>query len=291
MPYIFTHRNAAINQAPIGSAGIDQVLTLPTNTATLTATASDADGTIVNYAWTQVSGPNTATIDSPNTASTGIGGMVEGTYVFQVTVTDDQGATGTDDITITVNAAPNETPTVSAGTDIGIQAPTNSTTLTATANDTDGTIASYMWTQVSGRTADIISPTAQTTDIQTLRKGVSEFRIEVTDNAGAIASDTIQITVYPELNDLFIGSERVFGVAGAEKVDVSAFDGGGNRIPLNPAWTFAWSVSPNEGTFADTTAQTTTITGLTIGNTYTFTCIVTDENGTTKSLTHGIVKN
>src|SRR6476661_8891420 len=50
------------NQAPTVNAGADQTITLPTNSVTVTGTATDADGSIASYQWSQVSGPSTATI-------------------------------------------------------------------------------------------------------------------------------------------------------------------------------------------------------------------------------------
>jgi hypothetical protein len=92
------------NVAPTANAGSDQTITLPTSTGNLVGTASaDSDGSIVTYAWTKISGPATYSITDAAASSTSATGLVEGTYVFRLTVTDDDGATGTDDVTITVN--------------------------------------------------------------------------------------------------------------------------------------------------------------------------------------------
>jgi hypothetical protein len=62
----------------------------------------DIDGSIVTYAWVRTSGPNTPTIVSSSAASTSVTGLVEGTYVFTLTVTDDLGATNSDAVTVSV---------------------------------------------------------------------------------------------------------------------------------------------------------------------------------------------
>ena len=142
--------NAAANQAPTANAGNNIVLTLPTNSTTLTGSGADADGTITSYAWSRVSGPTTFTLGTANAASTTLTGLIQGTYVFRLTVTDNSGATGADDVTVTVNAAPNQPPTANAGNNITLTLPANSTTLTGSGVDADGTIASYAWTRVSG---------------------------------------------------------------------------------------------------------------------------------------------
>ena len=66
---------------------------------------SDGDGTIVSYAWIRVSGPTTFTLANAMQHATGLTNLFTGTYVFRLTVTDNNGATATDDITVTVNAA------------------------------------------------------------------------------------------------------------------------------------------------------------------------------------------
>ncbi|OLY92496.1 Di-glucose binding within endoplasmic reticulum [Cnuella takakiae] len=93
------------NVAPTVNSGTDQNLASGTTSTTLTATASDSDGTIASYAWTRVSGPNTPTIASPSAATTNVTGMVAGTYVFRCTVTDNAGGTKTDDISVTIASA------------------------------------------------------------------------------------------------------------------------------------------------------------------------------------------
>jgi hypothetical protein len=79
------------NDAPIANPGADKLVTLPDTTSYLNAGASSDDGLISSYLWTQDSGPNTATIDTPTVPYTTISGLVVGTYVFRVKVTDNKG--------------------------------------------------------------------------------------------------------------------------------------------------------------------------------------------------------
>jgi hypothetical protein len=93
------------NSSPTANAGTDQSITLPTSSVTLTGSGSDSDGTIASYAWSQISGTS-ATIASPTSATTNVTGLsTAGTRVFRLTVTDNLGATGTDDISISVSSA------------------------------------------------------------------------------------------------------------------------------------------------------------------------------------------
>lgn len=91
-----------VNQAPTVNAGSDQTLSLATS-ATLTATASDADGSISNYRWKKISGPQTDITDSTS-ATTTVTGLIAGTYVFRCTVTDNENATAYDDVQLTITA-------------------------------------------------------------------------------------------------------------------------------------------------------------------------------------------
>ncbi|MCK5449033.1 MAG: hypothetical protein KAJ43_12860 [Gemmatimonadetes bacterium] len=94
---------AAPNQPPVADAGVDQVVADDGSGAvdvTLDGSAStDADGTITNYEWTE-DGTLIAAGQMPRTAFT------VGVHMVVLTVTDDAGATDTDDVMITVEAAP-----------------------------------------------------------------------------------------------------------------------------------------------------------------------------------------
>jgi hypothetical protein len=95
------------NQAPVASAGPDVSMTLPANSTVLNGGGSkDPDGTIVFYKWSYLSGPSQWLIGDASQASTTLGNLAEGTYVFRLQVTDDRGDIAVDDISIVVNPAP-----------------------------------------------------------------------------------------------------------------------------------------------------------------------------------------
>ena len=189
---------AGTNQPPTANAGADKTITLPTNSVSLTGSATDADGTIGSYAWTKISGPTTFTITSPSSASTTVTGLVQGTYVFRLTATDNALATGTDDVQVIVNTANNALPVANAGTDLTITLPTNSVTLTGSGTDADGTIASYLWTKISGPTQGTINtPAAAQTTLSNLVQGTYVFELKVTDNLTATGTDNVTVVVNP----------------------------------------------------------------------------------------------
>jgi hypothetical protein len=88
------------SQTLTANAGSDQSITLPTSSVSLSASGSA--GSISSYAWTEVSGPNTASIGSPSSSSTTVSGLIQGTYVFKLSL---NGGASTDQVTVTVNAA------------------------------------------------------------------------------------------------------------------------------------------------------------------------------------------
>ena len=98
-----------LNVLPVAEAGLSDSITLPVKTYTLTGSGSDTDGTVVAYLWSQVSGPGVTSITNPGSASSTVEGFIEGTYVFQLMVTDDDGATGVDTVSVKVKPAVKKT--------------------------------------------------------------------------------------------------------------------------------------------------------------------------------------
>jgi lysophospholipase L1-like esterase len=91
------------NIPPEARAGIDIDVTLPATSVQLDgSTSTDDDGNIVSYQWTKISGPPNFNIQSPNSAITNVTNLTEGTYTFELKVTDDQGAFTTDQVNVTV---------------------------------------------------------------------------------------------------------------------------------------------------------------------------------------------
>src|SRR3989337_32741 len=80
--------------AVILSADTTIALTATGDSIILSGSATDKEGSVVAYLWSQVSGPNTAVISEAGSPTTSIKGVVSGTYVFQLMATDNNGATG-----------------------------------------------------------------------------------------------------------------------------------------------------------------------------------------------------
>ncbi len=96
-------------------------------------------------------------------------------------------------------AGGNQPPVVDAGTDVTVTLPTPAVLLTGTADDPDGAVVAWAWTQLSGPTALLInadSPTVQVRNLDT--PGTLLLQLMVTDDEGATASDVVSVQVVPE---------------------------------------------------------------------------------------------
>lgn len=96
------------NSAPIANAGLDQTVAAQTTVILNGSASSDTDGNITVYQWTKISGPTVLIINSnqaqasftaPNLAA-------DTDFIFQLRVTDDDGGSAADTVTITVLSGP-----------------------------------------------------------------------------------------------------------------------------------------------------------------------------------------
>jgi hypothetical protein len=189
------------NIPPIANTGANQAITLPVNSATLTGSGSDVDGIVVNYLWTRISGPSAFNIVNPSYPVTDVTGLIAGVYQFQLQVTDNDGASGTALIQVTVSNAVNLPPVANAGTSQSITLPLNGVTLTGSGSDADGTVVDYLWTKISGPSFyEFVNASSPVTDVTGLAQGVYQFQLMVTDNNGGVGTGMVQVTVNNAIN-------------------------------------------------------------------------------------------
>ncbi|HEX5832967.1 MAG TPA: hypothetical protein VFY34_03895, partial [Pyrinomonadaceae bacterium] len=108
------------NTPPIVNAGPDQTLTF-LQAGTLNGTATDDGlpvGSVLESAWTKVSGPGTVTITNPTNLASGVTFSAPGTYVLRL-IADDTQFTAEDDVTITVNPLPHASRVYTLSADFG----------------------------------------------------------------------------------------------------------------------------------------------------------------------------
>jgi len=98
------------NHRPIANAGVDQIISLPTNTVNLDGSGStDPDNNIISYAWTKVSGPSSFNIANANATQTQGTNLVQGIYQLELKVTDAVGLFSKDTMQILVNVPESST--------------------------------------------------------------------------------------------------------------------------------------------------------------------------------------
>lgn len=93
-----------INQIPIASAGVDATVDEGATVLLSGSTSTDVDGSIVSYLWTQVSGPSVILSDSTAVNTNFVAPSVSSnsTAEFQLKVTDNLGAIGTDLVLVNI---------------------------------------------------------------------------------------------------------------------------------------------------------------------------------------------
>lgn len=191
--------NVLANRAPTVNAGVDQTGISPGTTVTLTATASDPEGTTPTISWAQTAGTPTVTLSGSGATRTFTAPSVVGGTTLTFTATAGDGAlTSTDTMTVSVNGS-NQAPLVNAGADQVNIEPFGTVTLTATASDPDGTTPTVSWSQISGTavtlsgsgsTRTFVAPATHTGDTLVFRATASDGTLQTTDD--------VAITVYPQ---------------------------------------------------------------------------------------------
>jgi hypothetical protein len=205
--FVACQKDDVDNKPPVVNAGKDTTITLNATTGNnirLTGSATDADGSIASYLWSQVSGPGKANIETAGAASTIVTGLVSGLYVFQLMATDDDGAVGSKTVSVTIiqnyqSPAGNKPPVVNAGKDstYALKSSLNdSITLKGSAIDSDGVVVSYVWTEVSGpSSAIILYPGSAITKVTNVIPGTYVFLLMATDDKGATGVKTVTVTL------------------------------------------------------------------------------------------------
>ena len=187
------------NQAPVANAGADKAVDEQT-LVTLEGSGTDAEGSITFYRWDQLSGQTVTLSDSSVARPTFTAPVTKESIgmEFRLTVTDEDGETGTDIVLIAIDPV-NTLPTAEAGDAQSVNENTT-VTLAGSATDVDGTISSYSWTQISGTTvtlsdANVAAPTFTAPQVSASEN--LEFELTVEDDEGGQATDQVTVQVSP----------------------------------------------------------------------------------------------
>ena len=219
------------NAPPVANAGAD-FQSDERLAVTLNGSASrDSDGNITSYLWRQTSGRSVAingagqavaTFNAPEVQPAGE------SLGFELTVTDDDGATHTDSVSVTIVNV-NLLPTADGGPDQSVYEGELVTLNAGNSRDQDGTIVSYHWELVSGTAIEIPDPTQPRVSFTAPATSVTLqniYQLTVTDDLGATSSDQVSVTMRPIIPprsnagpDQIVESESVVVLSGAGSTD------------------------------------------------------------------------
>jgi len=269
------------NAIPTADAGPDQTVTDTddngSESVNLDGTgSSDSDGTIESYVWEENSS-QIATGSQPSPT------LNVGVHTIELTVTDDDEATDTDTVVITV-LEPNSAPTVNAGADDSITLPTNSVSLNGTVTD-DGLpnppgVVTTAWSKDSGPGAVTFGNAAAVDTTATFSTDGTYVLRLTADDDDLTAYDTVTITVYPQPNTaptVNAGADNTITLPASAPLSGTVSDDG---LPDPPGLvTVLWTkvTGPGAVTFADDEALATTA-GFSTDGTYVLRLTADDDD-------------
>lgn len=226
---------------------------------TINFSSNVSSGSGLSYAWSASAG----TFDDPTSATPVYSMMVPGTYDITLTVTSNNGCSGSATTTVTIDPNPTveispTNPSICSGEQISFT--TNAT----------GTGLTYNWTATGGSFDD---PSSANPNYTMMAAGTYSVTVEVTSANGCTASASTQVTVNsaPTLSITPSGNNSI---CPGESLTVNAMATGAG--PLSYSWT------ATGGSFDDPSSASPSYTMMTPG-TYTLTVVVTDANGCTNS--------
>jgi len=211
------------NIAPVANAGGDISADEYETVELSAASSTDSDGSIASFLWEQTSG-TPVSLSATNTSEVSFAAPEideDETLTFTLTVTDNDNSSATD--TIEVQVVNNLAPTIEIDT-LQSVSEMSEVSISATAADSDGEVASYLWTQTAGTLVEISEPSG--TAIQFTAPEVQSdetlgFELQVTDDDGDVTVKVVNLLITNTIT-----SENYFGEA-------------------------AYEIDPNTGTFVD----------------------------------------
>lgn len=275
------------NTSPIAHAGPDVQLVLASGSQAFWLDGSrsrDADGAIITARWRQLSGPAPAVITNPSNIQTMVTGLAAGSYQFELTVTDNRGASARDTMMATVTARPNQGPVANAGNDAQVQLGGAGASVVLDGSqsfDPDGTIVAFSWALVGGPAQAVISmPNAQQTLAQLTGPGVYQFELTITDDRGATARDSVLVTVTSAAAPCGPIAQAGRDVLVLWPADNATLDGSASSSPDGAIIAWGWEQvgGPAAGSAQGHDRARLSLTGLARG-VYRFRLTVTDGRG------------
>jgi len=284
---------AVANAAPVVNAGADQIVKEGVSVS-LAGSATDADGSIASVGFAQIGGPAVAlsAVDALEASFTAPNTSAVTTLVFELFAEDDRGAGASDVMLVTVQPD-NQPPSATAGGSVVVPENANGN-LDGTATDPDGSIVRTVWSQIGGpaaaiANADALDTTFTPPDVSTPATLV--FELEIEDDDGARARDTLVVDVLPVVNGnvaplAYAGPDRVVATGSGAQLTATASDADGSIASL------AWQqISGTSVTLSDAAAPNPTFNApsVTCPQNLVFELTVTDDLGAISKDRVGVV--
>ncbi len=271
------------NNSPVANAGADQTVSENDAVSLNGSASSDSDGNIVSYAWSQSSGPTVTLSSASAVAPTFTAPAGPATLSFSLTVTDNDGATNSDSVSINVlngNAIPvANDQAVTTDED-------NAAGIILTADDADSDPLTFAIVDQPSNGSLAGSPPNMTYTPNADFNGADSFTFRVHDGSANSNIATVSITVNA-VNDQAIAEAQSLATSENEALAIvlSASD------VDNDALTYAVQNAPSNGVLSGTAPNLTYTPNLDFTGTDSFTFIANDGTVNSTAATISIVVN
>ncbi len=180
---------------------------LPNNSTVLAVLVSSTN--IKSYRWEKISGPTSYRFEDQNSHTTRVLDLEKGVYVFEITVTNHSNQYSKGIIKVAVKDIP-PAPIVKASADTTIHFPYNRAALGCEIDMDKTTIDKIEWKKIVGPDQfDTTNSTEGWATFYAKMEGKFQFQIEIIDQFGRVARDTMTINVLPD-NNAYTNNEKLF---------------------------------------------------------------------------------
>tara|TARA_B100001123_G_C15340620_1_gene1034697 strand:- start:18 stop:7340 length:7323 start_codon:yes stop_codon:yes gene_type:complete len=266
---------------PVADAGPDQNVNENVEVTLDGSSSVDPDGEIVSYLW-EAEGVSISNAESSIASFIAPEVSADTSYVFSLTVTDNDANTVSDSVIVTVvNVL--IPPTASAGADIFVDELLTYQLDGSSSSDSNGTLVSYLWssdnTSVTFDDNSSVAPTVLLPEVSDTTEAV--ITLTVVDNDGQESSDNLIITI----NNVLIAPVANAGSDGTiDEELIFTLDGSGSYDPNGTIESYLWTAPP-EIIFDDPTTVSPSFTAPEVDEhtEFTISLTVVDNDGQTAS--------
>lgn len=259
---------------------VPDTVTLPVKSITLNGTASSTDSgaLLISYQWKVLSGPTGYQLSNSTSSIATLTRLSPGKYTVQLTVSNNKGVSGSSNAVIVTVQGQNPLAVAQAPSSISL--PVDSVTLDGGASyDPLGTIASYNWSCISGQSGYMFnSTTNKVAKVSGLTGGVYDFLLNVKNNRGYEASDTVSVLVK---NAVVTGPVAVIRNPGLVTATSATLDASASYTATGRTiskWQWNYISGPKNYVIQNSLSAITKVSNL-VNGTYTFQVKVSDASG------------